>query len=460
MTNTLSLPIPGVKHGERIALSILDERAQTDPQSPWVSIPVDDEDISKGYKDITYGQFSNAVNHAAHWLVQHLPASQETFEPFAYVGPKDLRYPILAMAAGKVGKVGKVMILPSPMMTPEAQLYILDKKNCNLYVRPESMGSVVDHIVQRREGLEIVAAPALEDLLQDKVAEQFIYGKSWEEGKDDPWLTFHTSGTTAAKLTGDEETHLHHYTFKRWYTPLPMIHFVGMLMVLSMTTFIHMVVVLGPSKLPSPETLIDILKFGRVDGALLVPAAIDALCRDPSGLAALRSLQYIHYAGAPLDINSGRKLSSDVRLIPCIGSTEDYIEFNTNAGAEFKPRPGNLYELVDGLYASTVEREIERHELVQAALIGGHGQPKPVLLIETVPDAHVQGSHAEFMQSLLPYLEKANALCYDSVRVFPELVLLAQPEKPFVRTLKGSVARIPSLSLYEQEIKDAYNNIL
>ncbi|KAJ8068191.1 hypothetical protein OCU04_003761 [Sclerotinia nivalis] len=262
---------------------------------------------------------------------------------------------------------------------------------------------------------------------------------------------------------------------------------------------------------------------------LLVPAIIDALCRDPSGLAPLKSLEYVYFAGAPLGVNSGKKLAPFVKLVPCIGSTEvggyfhkirndtedwDYIEFNTNAGAEFEPRPGNLYELVfvrkpefsamqqifllypdrdrfetndlwtehparkglfkivgrtddyiplshgDGLYASTVEREIERHELVQAALIGGHGQPKPVLLIETVPDAHVQGSHAEFMQSLLPYLEKSNALCHDSVRILPELVLLVQPEKPFVRILKGSVARIPSLSLYEQEIKDAYSNIL
>lgn len=90
MTNTVSLPLPGVQHGERIALSILDERAQNDPQSPCVSVPVDDEDMSKGYKDITYSQSANAVNHVAHWLVQHLPVSKESFEPFAYVGPKDL----------------------------------------------------------------------------------------------------------------------------------------------------------------------------------------------------------------------------------------------------------------------------------------------------------------------------------------------------------------------------------
>jgi acyl-coenzyme A synthetase/AMP-(fatty) acid ligase len=302
-----------------------------------------------------------------------------------------------------------------------------------------------------------------------------------------------------------------------------------MLMILSMSTFVHSVVVLGPPGPPSPETLIDILKYGRVDGAVLVPALIDALCRDATGLAALKSLQYIHYAGGPLGVNSGKKLAADVRLIPTIGSTKvggyftklrhdtedwDYVEFNKYAGAEFEPRPGNLHELVfvrkpecaemqqifflypdrdrfktndlwmehptrkglwkivgrtddyiplthgEGLYASTVEREIERHDLIQAALVGGHGKPKPVLLIEMVPGKHDEVLRGEFMQSLMPYLEKVNAQCYESVRLSPELVLLAQPEKPFVRTLKGCVARLPSLSLYEQEIEGIYRNVL
>jgi hypothetical protein len=58
------------------------------------------------------------------------------------------------------------MILPSPMMPSDAHLHILNKKECDLYMRPESMGSMIDHIVQRREGLQILAAPALEDLHQ------------------------------------------------------------------------------------------------------------------------------------------------------------------------------------------------------------------------------------------------------------------------------------------------------
>jgi len=98
----------------------------------------------------------------------------------------------------------------------------------------------------------------------------------------------------AAKLAGSEETHLHHYVFKRWYTPLPMIHvsfrqtwypyiplincalqFVGMMMVISMSVFVHTVIVLGPANPPSPETLISILKMGKVDGALLAPVSIE-----------------------------------------------------------------------------------------------------------------------------------------------------------------------------------------
>lgn len=239
-------------------------------------------------------------------------------------------------------------------------------------------------------------------------------------------------------------------------------------------------------------------------------------------MLALRSLQYIHYVGAPLGVRSGKQLASDVRLIPCIGSTEvggyflklredtedwDYIAFNSHAGAKFEPRPGgNLHELVfvrkhesaamqqifflyphldrfetsdlwvehptrkglwkvvgrtddyvylshgDGLYASTVEKELERHELVQAALVGGHGRLKPMLLIEAIDGR----DHKDLQQSLLPYLKKANDLCHAPVRILPELVLFANPDKPLVRTLKGNVARLPTLKVYEEEIEELY----
>ena len=105
------LPIPNVKHGQRLIPSVIDDLAKNEPDSPWVSLPIDENDLSKGYKDITYSQLANAVNHAAHWLRGNLPASSEPFPLFAYAGPKDLRYPILAIAAGKLGMRVSVFVV-------------------------------------------------------------------------------------------------------------------------------------------------------------------------------------------------------------------------------------------------------------------------------------------------------------------------------------------------------------
>lgn len=102
---TSVLPLPNVQHGQRIMTSVIDDRAEQEPESPWVMFPVDELDLSQGFEEITFGKFSNAVNYAVHWLEENLPASTENFLPFAYSGLKDLRYPILAVAAGKIGKV-------------------------------------------------------------------------------------------------------------------------------------------------------------------------------------------------------------------------------------------------------------------------------------------------------------------------------------------------------------------
>ena len=55
-----------------------------------------------GYKDLSFWQLNNAANRAAYRLKTHLPESSERFQCFAYSGPKDLRYPLLAVAAGKL----------------------------------------------------------------------------------------------------------------------------------------------------------------------------------------------------------------------------------------------------------------------------------------------------------------------------------------------------------------------
>lgn len=112
----------------------------------------------------------------------------------------------------------------------------------------------------------------------------------------------------------------------------------------------------------------------------------------------------------------------------------------------------------EGLHASTLEPVIESHELVKAALIGGHGRASPVLLIELTDNAHVDPKddtdRLAFIGSLEPYLTRASAPCHPAVRLSKDLILFAKPDKPFKRTIKDTIARAQTLKLYEKEIED------
>lgn len=88
------------------------------------------------------------------------------------------------------------MIVPSSFATSEAQLRILSAKSCRLYVRPDSAADAVQKIIGNDFKIQTVAAPGLYQLLNNEPAELVTYDKSWQDGKDDPWLVFHTSGTT------------------------------------------------------------------------------------------------------------------------------------------------------------------------------------------------------------------------------------------------------------------------
>jgi hypothetical protein len=97
------------KIGERLIGRLIDENAANDPTRVWASIPVDNDDLLRGFRDINYGQFANAINHATWWLKGQLE-TKDNPETIAYAGPKDLRYPIIAVAALKLGK--KVIEIP------------------------------------------------------------------------------------------------------------------------------------------------------------------------------------------------------------------------------------------------------------------------------------------------------------------------------------------------------------
>ena len=83
---------------------IVDQRAQTKPETLYAEYPVSTLSYEEGYRKITYGDFANAVNGAAWWLFNTLGPGSD-FEALAYIGPNDLRYPALILGAAKAGYI-------------------------------------------------------------------------------------------------------------------------------------------------------------------------------------------------------------------------------------------------------------------------------------------------------------------------------------------------------------------
>lgn len=91
-------------YGCRFIPSLIDEIARDDPTRAWASVPKDENDLTKGFVDINYRQFATAINKAAWFLESRLAKPTGSLETIAYAGPKDLRYPVIAVAAAKLGR--------------------------------------------------------------------------------------------------------------------------------------------------------------------------------------------------------------------------------------------------------------------------------------------------------------------------------------------------------------------
>ena len=91
--------------GQRLIPAIIDDHAESQPDRVYAAVPVDQDNLSRGYKDITYKHFARAVDAASHWLDDTLGKSNGNFETFIYLGARDLRYAIMALAAAKTGRV-------------------------------------------------------------------------------------------------------------------------------------------------------------------------------------------------------------------------------------------------------------------------------------------------------------------------------------------------------------------
>lgn len=88
------------------------------------------------------------------------------------------------------------MLLPSPFATKEAQLHVLDTTKHQAYLHSQSMAESIETLLGVRETTNRMTVPELHLWMSLDVAQLYVYQKSWEEANYDPWIIYHSSGTT------------------------------------------------------------------------------------------------------------------------------------------------------------------------------------------------------------------------------------------------------------------------
>lgn len=171
--------------------TILDEIAANEPDRVYGILPISQTGYESGARKITWRKLANAANGMAKWMIENLGPAQD-FETVSYIGPNDMGHVVVALAAMKAGYKG---LFISPRYGAVGSVRLMKETGCkNLLVSPLGDTKAQDDIVAEYGNLRTWTVPSPLDLFD--VEHDFPYTKSYEEGKNDPMLVLHTSGTT------------------------------------------------------------------------------------------------------------------------------------------------------------------------------------------------------------------------------------------------------------------------
>jgi long-subunit acyl-CoA synthetase (AMP-forming) len=91
------------------------------------------------------------------------------------------------------------------MNSRQAHLSLLAATECNMLLASKESIQLWHGLQSEAGNSKILAIPDLEYFLAEDAVENYPFGKSWEEFKNDPILIMHTSGTTGKFLSPIKE---------------------------------------------------------------------------------------------------------------------------------------------------------------------------------------------------------------------------------------------------------------
>ncbi|KAI0837983.1 acetyl-CoA synthetase-like protein [Hypoxylon sp. FL0890] len=105
-----------------------------------------------------------------------------------------------------------------------------------------------------------------------------------------------------------------------------------------------------------------------------------------------------------------------------------------------------------------LEMKIQSHPLLKGALVTGNGRTQTALIIEPKDPLGDEEERSGLLKQLWPFVEESNSLASGQGRIYSGKVICAAPEKPLVRTAKGTIVRKLSEEAYKDELEVLYSS--
>ena len=189
--------------------NLINKIANTNPEKLYCAF-VKSPHVNDGVREVTYGDFANAINRFAWWLEKKFGKGKD-FPTLAYVGSTDIRYALVTLAAAKTGhQVGEVCnlhvctnwitkaMLLSPANSIAAQLNLLEATRCKVLLTAVDFlpfAPATSAILGRRE-MEHASVESVEYWLASEKVPEYPFIATLDDNIHRPFVILHTSGST------------------------------------------------------------------------------------------------------------------------------------------------------------------------------------------------------------------------------------------------------------------------
>ncbi|KAI1483617.1 acetyl-CoA synthetase-like protein [Daldinia eschscholtzii] len=371
---------------ENLLPHVVDRLAQERPNAVYAEWVMDSQVVS-----ITYAQLGNIINGLAWWIVEQLGGTgRYDLHPdvLTYVGPNDVRYSALVLAAIKTGYV---LFVTSPRNSPAAHRALFDHLKCQTFITSNPAPPPARVVLDAVKPLRHLTAPSVEELLTKEYT-PYILNRTLQDLRPSPFVVMHTSGTTGLPkpIIWTNDTCAQVLNAKNCPTPsglasvdnnlingkrvivtLPPFH--GALLAhLVLGAIPYGTVIIAPvaAAIPTAQGVVDALKQTPADVAILVPSVVAELAQNPELLDYCSThLKSILYIGGDLPQDIGDRVAAKIYLRCQWGATETgivpqllpqelqpsesinrglwrYIQFHSCVGAFFDEVTDGIFELV------------------------------------------------------------------------------------------------------------------